>query len=222
MIKAISFDMWGTLITSNKNARQERVTYLQAFGRNYSSNAEIRDAISSIKKDVNDKVERYGVHYESHTIHQMILNRLGIDEISASTFANRSSSIFLEHQPIISQDTIDTLGVLAKDYKLYLASNTLMMNGVEFRRFFRDVKIDALFDKMIFSDELTVAKPNPRFYKAVQEAAGVMSNEILHVGDNPITDVRGPLEYGFKTMLVENGISPVPEYLKILNQKTNQ
>jgi ribonucleotide monophosphatase NagD (HAD superfamily) len=50
---------------------------------------------------------------------------------------------------------------------------------------------------------LCVAKPNPIFFKTLQEKSFSLKSEIMHIGDNLITDTGGAYDYGFSTILVQ-------------------
>ena len=65
---------------------------------------------------------------------------------------------------------------------------------------------------MILSSEIGIAKPDPRFYAAVADAArtttGCVTEAILFVGDTLEKDVIGPLTFGMRAALVHEGLSP--------------
>ena len=47
------------------------------------------------------------------------------------------------------------------------------------------------FTAVIISEELGVAKPDSRFFQAALDALGLPPEELLGVGDNPVSDVGG-------------------------------
>jgi putative hydrolase of the HAD superfamily len=47
------------------------------------------------------------------------------------------------------------------------------------------------------------AKPRPEIFAAAVETLGVAPNEILHIGDNERTDVRGALAAGFRAVRLD-------------------
>ena len=47
------------------------------------------------------------------------------------------------------------------------------------------------FTALIISEELGVAKPHPGFFQAALDALGLPAEELLCVGDNPVSDVGG-------------------------------
>jgi len=51
--------------------------------------------------------------------------------------------------------------------------------------------IAGYFQALIISEELGVAKPDPRFFQAAVQALSLPANELLCVGDNPGSDIEG-------------------------------
>jgi len=78
------------------------------------------------------------------------------------------------------------------------------------------------FDALVLSSELGVAKPDPRFYAAVADAArgeaGCPPEAILFVGDTLDKDVIGPRAFGMRAALVHAGPPPpgLPEGVPII------
>jgi FMN hydrolase / 5-amino-6-(5-phospho-D-ribitylamino)uracil phosphatase len=52
------------------------------------------------------------------------------------------------------------------------------------------------------------AKPDPRIYRHLLDTAGVDAPEMLHVGDDPYTDVHGAREAGLRTAWMNRGGQP--------------
>ncbi len=61
----------------------------------------------------------------------------------------------------------------------------------------------AFFSATIYSMDVGHAKPRPEIFAAAVETLGVTPNEILHIGDNERTDVRGALAAGFRAVRVD-------------------
>jgi 2-haloacid dehalogenase len=55
----------------------------------------------------------------------------------------------------------------------------------------RHAGIRPLFRAVLISEELGLAKPDPRFFLRAAEAAGLPPSELLCVGDNPSADIDG-------------------------------
>ena len=51
---------------------------------------------------------------------------------------------------------------------------------------------------MLISEEIGLAKPDPRFFRAAGEALGLAPADLLCVGDNPVADVAGARSAGIE------------------------
>lgn len=222
-IRAISFDLWGTIIKGNPEYKQRRTAYLQQFCDMHGD--EIQRIIDGVKKDTDHCVEQFGVHYESEAVHQMILNGLDIKDIGSDTFKTASEQLFMEHPPILIGNAAETLKTLREEgYRIILSSNTVLMNGSVLETVLSMLDIYEYFDMMLFSNELNVSKPNPEFYKHVHMFSGTQRQNIIHVGDNEITDVKGAMNYGINAYHLgkDEGIGTFYTSLKNLRKWKSQ
>lgn len=63
------------------------------------------------------------------------------------------------------------------------------------------------FGAVLLSTDLSCGKPDPLWYEKLITAArqvtgGCQPPEIVHVGDNPMTDVAGPIQHGMRAVWV--------------------
>lgn len=87
--------------------------------------------------------------------------------------------------------------------KIGLICNTGRGPGHALRELMRREGVLDYFDVTIFSDEIGFGKPDKRIFLKAAEMLGLLSSEILHVGDNIENDVRGAQSAGMKTLLFE-------------------
>ena len=59
------------------------------------------------------------------------------------------------------------------------------------------------FDGITVSAVSGVEKPDPRLFEEALEVSGVGRNGVMHVGNDPIADIRGAAEAGIDTVLVD-------------------
>jgi putative hydrolase of the HAD superfamily len=59
------------------------------------------------------------------------------------------------------------------------------------------------FEFVLASMEEGVEKPDSRFFEIARKKLGLPAGEILHVGDNPVDDLRGAREVGFGALLID-------------------
>jgi 2-haloalkanoic acid dehalogenase type II len=60
--------------------------------------------------------------------------------------------------------------------------------------------LGAFFDGHVSAIAAGAAKPDARIFAALRDMAGVPAEQILHVGDDPITDVVGARQAGMQTV----------------------
>ena len=66
------------------------------------------------------------------------------------------------------------------------------------------------FTAILISEELGVAKPDPRFFQAAGDALGLSPDRLLCVGDNPAADIAGARGAGIDACWYAPGGAPWP------------
>lgn len=99
----------------------------------------------------------------------------------------RNNVIFLD-------GILDTLERLGADYTLGVITN----GNADVAH----IGVGHLFDFSIKSEDAGVAKPHPDIFHLASEYAQVPASQILHVGDDPISDIKGAQDVGMKTLWV--------------------
>lgn len=97
----------------------------------------------------------------------------------------RNNVVFLE-------GVLDTLERLSNDYSLGVITN----GNADVNH----IGVGHLFDFSIKSEDAGVAKPHPDIFHLAIQYAAVPASQILHVGDDPISDIKGAQSVGMKTL----------------------
>ena len=66
----------------------------------------------------------------------------------------------------------------------------------------QEIGIDSYFDFYLTSANVGVSKPHPDIFQTAITSAGVEPQQIVHVGDDPETDVAGAAKMGIRTIWV--------------------
>ena len=83
--------------------------------------------------------------------------------------------------------------------RMYVVSNwDLGLAGV-----LEDLHWTRYFDGVVVSAVSGVEKPDPRLFEEALEASGLDRARVVHVGNDPVTDIRGAAEAGIDTVLVD-------------------
>ena len=90
---------------------------------------------------------------------------------------------------------------------LYAVSNW----DIELARVLDDLGWTGLFDGVVVSAVLGVEKPEGEIFEEALRVSGVERDRVVHVGNDPVTDVRGASEAGLDTVFVDRrGVVEAP------------
>lgn len=83
----------------------------------------------------------------------------------------------------------------------------IVTNGVaeHQRRKIERLRLDKLVDTILISGELGIGKPNPRIFEAFCNAKKVMPGETLFVGDDALRDIKGAGSFNMLTAWYRDG-----------------
>jgi putative hydrolase of the HAD superfamily len=99
-------------------------------------------------------------------------------------------------------DVRPALALLARRFPLYALSN----GNADVRR----VGLGDLFADAIGAEAAGAAKPDPRIFQALLARAALAPTTVLHVGDDPHTDIAGARRVGMRTAWVNRRGEPWP------------
>lgn len=67
-----------------------------------------------------------------------------------------------------------------------------------------------LFDEIFASLVEGCEKPEPEFFDLAHQALGCRKEEVLHVGDNPLDDAVGAINFGWRALLLRSDLAAGP------------
>ena len=148
-----------------------------------------------IKENIKYRTERDLAGFKRRNA-EMTARQLGIDAPSEvlTRVADRRISFnpYPESEAVLSR--LKEIGV-----GLYVVSNwDLQLVGV-----LEDLGWLRYFDGVIISAVSGVEKPDPRLFEEALEVSSVARDRVVHVGNDPIADIRGAVEAGIDTVLVD-------------------
>ena len=91
----------------------------------------------------------------------------------------------------------------SRGYKIGLISNTGRSPGEALRQLLQTYEILRFFNATVFSNELRVRKPDQRIFNEAARLLGAEPANIVHVGDDPTTDVTGAKNAGMHAILLD-------------------
>lgn len=207
MLKAVTFDFWNTLYVGpyRRDVLWQRVSrvhkVLAESGYHYTEE-EIGSTFKSCwrKAHFYERVEGLEMTPGQHL--EYINHQLGLNPDGAlfDRLYQAYTEIFLDCPPRLNQGLPKVLQELSPHYQLAVICNTGATPGVVLREVMKREQMDDYFQVLVFSDEVTWAKPNTRIFQHTLAQLGVEPQEAVHVGDDPITDVIGARKMGMKAV----------------------
>ena len=121
------------------------------------------------------------------------------------------SSFYLEAlsgQSQLLPGALETIRGLAERFPLALITNGIA--AVQNRRFAAS-PITPYFKAIVISEEVGIAKPDPRIFRPALETIGIEAADVLYVGDSVTSDMAAARNAGMDFCWVNPSGAPVPE-----------
>jgi putative hydrolase of the HAD superfamily len=197
-IKAITFDFWRTLFRENERDDRTRVridAFIEATG------APEDDVLSAFEKT-------WGQFLQHHVKKQQTLRpedavRITADELNITldedVFASLTEifgSAILQFPPVPIDDALAAVQHAASFVPVGIISDSGVSPGTSLRKLLINHGFTRCLSKLVFSDEVGVAKPQAAMYHEAARGLGVQTSELLHIGDLQPTDIIGAQKVG--------------------------
>lgn len=213
MYRAITLDLWNTIIKSNPQYKKMQIELLLKYNEKLNFN-DIEIAIFNIKKEIDIDVEKFGLHYDRKCIYNKLFDKIGINT-DIDEFIIKCDKLFLQYYPkLYNSDIPHILSKLSNKYELHLISNTILIYGYTLKEALKILNLYKYFKSFTFSDEIGYSKPHYNIFYAAHKNIPYNKKDIIHVGDNPNCDCLGAKKYGFDSMLIN--------YDNIINLKSKK
>ena len=212
--KIIIFDADDTLFDFKKSEREAFKNTMEEFNLEYDENYHFK-----VYKEINNTLWK---DFELGIIPQEKINevrfkifsdalniKFNTDKFADSYIKNLGNASFLY------EESTELIKYLYKDYILFIVTNGL--KDVQKNRI-KKSSIAKYFKNIIVSDEVNVAKPNPKIFEyALKDATNTYSDEILVVGDSLSSDIQGGINLKADTCWynpnkIENKTTITPTY----------
>ena len=215
-IRAITFDLWDTMIRDNSDEPRRLARGLGAKSEDrrrilhaaLESGAPIAFETVATAYDVADAAfnkvwkEHHVTWTQRERLH-VLLAGLGrtLPEDALDRVVAEIEDMEIDVPPEMVAGIDAALAELAGRYKLCVVSDAIVSPGRVLRRLLAHHGIEKYFDGFVFSDEIGCSKPDPRMFHAAAEQLGVDLGRMVHIGDRDHNDVKGPQALGMKAVL---------------------
>jgi 2-haloacid dehalogenase len=114
----------------------------------------------------------------------------------------------LSGQPHLLPGALEAVEALAARYPLALVTNGIA--SVQRRRFAAS-PITRFFKSVVISEEVGIAKPDPRIFEPALREVGVAAADVLYVGDSVTSDMTAARNAGMDFVWLNPDGKPVPD-----------
>jgi putative hydrolase of the HAD superfamily len=225
MLRAVLFDLWGTLIAFDPAVDEARGLLRVRMTRD--ALADLGYAYSGA--DIAAAFLAAGVEHERFHAEERDLSTRGravtylryldpelghrLDESGWAALDRAILTPALVHRPAAMPDAREALGAIrGLGLATGLISNTGITPGFVLRPILDDLGLLQLLDHTVFSDEVELAKPAAAIFGQTLAAMSLAPEETAFIGDQPRLDVMGARRAGLWSVqvgdLTEDGIEP--------------
>jgi len=214
--KAITFDLWDTLIDDESDEPKRAAQGLRSkFNERRHL---VWEALNEIEPIDMEKVRlAYAtadaafrvVWHDQHVTWEIadrlrvVLNGLGRslpdDAFARIVKAHEEMEVDVPPDPIAGAR--EALDDLAGRYKLCIVSDTIVSPGRCLRELLEIHGLKQYFSGFAFSDEVGHSKPHRSMFESAARQMGCEIAEMMHIGDRDHNDVKGPQALGMKAVL---------------------
>ncbi|MGC9172200.1 HAD family hydrolase [Caldisericum sp.] len=239
MIKALTIDLWETLIEDRDSNEIDRDKKRAKFIiEELKLNEDKIDEIMHFFTDLTEAFKHpspensWSILPEDQV--KMLLENYLKVPYTGSQFekiVEYYKTVILENPPVLTEQSIPkVLMRLSKRYTLALISNTGRTPGSVLLNILEIYGIRDYFSHFIFSDEIRARKPDPKVFEHARNLLNLEKEAIVHIGDSFNLDFMGAKSYGFNAILYAKGkdnvqvepyIRSFEELESILDEKFN-
>lgn len=223
-IKAVTFDLWQTLIVEdheiNKRRAQLRIDRvsdaLHTAGRPFPENEIWRAFGECVTHCAQFRLKGREVSFDRQI--DIFLEKL-VPTLPVQLSDDQKRAVreaydlsFLDAALPADPAAESVLQALkGRGCALGLISNTAMTSGATFRVHLTRLGLLQYFDSLTFSDEIGYAKPSDRVFQHSLDALGIPPEAAVHVGDDRAADVGGALKAGLRAIWIARPLDSYDE-----------
>ncbi len=207
-VRLITIDFWNTLVDSSngEGRNQHRAETMLAEAERLGRTLSIEDVHEAGHQAWAFFRHLWLEEQRTPQTDEMVLHMWATLEMPADPEAvQRVTEVYrrgiLLHPPSVLPGVAAALPRLAESFELAIVSDTAVSSGEVLREVLANAGLLRFFSHFSFSDETGVAKPHPKAFYRVLEAAGVDPTGALHIGDIERTDIDGARNLGMEAIL---------------------
>ena len=215
-IKAITFDLWDTIIDDDSDEPKRRKIGLArkqehrlellceaVTKENQISVDQVRLGSTVIDAAFLECWRNYSITWPYRVRVKILLNGLGLSlsENSLNQLVSAVENMEVDICPDPINGVGDALRELSFNYKLCIVSDTIITPGSGLRSLLKLHDLSRYFSGYAFSDEVGHSKPHVDMFASAAKQLGCNLNQMIHIGDRDHNDIKGPQALGMKAIL---------------------
>lgn len=204
-ISAITFDLDDTLWPCDTVIAHAEQVYFDWFDTHYPVVTQQEDS-TSLREKRRALLQEHPELVNDVTEWRLLGTRRLLAEYGVSeSAAEHAMEAFLHARQAVEfyDDVMDGL----QDLSLHFRLGALTNGNADLER----IGASHLFDSVQYATLELPAKPAPDMFLKAFDELGVAPEAVLHVGDNPVTDIGGARQLGCKTAWINRGILVYPD-----------
>jgi putative hydrolase of the HAD superfamily len=208
VIKAVTFDLWNTLL-ENRDFTEPRINSLRRVLEDEGAHLPYGDLLRAYEK----ASEYYRREWELNRSHlsverrvEHILTGLRIPftaDLKRSVISNFVNA-FIMDPPALKEGVEETLEALNGECRMGIISDTGVTPGSIIRDHLEGHELLHYFKSTVFSDEVGYCKPDPKVFEKALNELEARPEEAVHVGDLLRTDIAGAKAIGMNAVWVSD------------------
>jgi putative hydrolase of the HAD superfamily len=212
MLKAVTFDLWGTLMMeATRGTRLTRTERIRRIDETLRENKIIvgQEAIDRAYEAVGERLLEVWATLRDIGARAQVDVLLDILQVSAQSRSDllmtRLEDAYtlpiLSDLPLSLEGAPDVLSMLnAQGFRMAVICNTGRTPGKVLRIILERLGMGKYLSVQTFSDEIGLRKPHPEIFERTLAELGVEPSEALHVGDTLAADVAGAHGIGMRAV----------------------
>ena len=215
MIKAITFDLWDTLIHDDsdepkraarglrsKKAERRHLVWEALNAEQPIDLAAVTLAYDTADAGFNVTWRELHINWRIEQRLRVVLTGLGrrLSPAAFETLLRKTAEMEVEIPPDPIEGAEAALQELARRYKLCIVSDAIVTPGTGLRRLLELYGMKQYFAGFAFSDEVGHSKPHRSMFESAAAQLAVEFGEMLHIGARDQTAVRAPRPPGMRAV----------------------
>jgi len=208
-LTAVLFDIDDTLFSTTEFASRARDNAVRAMVE-----AGLGLPVDVVRRELDEVIAEFSSNYDHHfdklieRLRPTALERINPALIVAAGVTGYHDTKFRELRPFP-----DVVPLLAQLRHAGLCTG-IITHGWTVKQAEKLVRLGLLpylnLDAVFISDQIGIAKPNPKLYQVALRDLGLDAPTVMYVGDNPAHDISPPASLGMRTVWARRA-SRVPE-----------